>query len=86
MNPYPIAMKNRKTVLLLSIPFSLFGIVQATFVWMGYETGIRSIHYMGYFGVALTVNVAFDVVYRKGRLDERIENQSSNRWIEDSNH
>lgn len=39
---------------------------------MGYETGIRSIHYLGYFGVALTVNIACDVAYRIGRADERI--------------
>lgn len=73
-------MKQIRTVILLSIPFSLLSIVMATFVWMGSEAGTDSIHYIGYVGVVIAASVTCKVSYQKGRIDERLENQHTERW------
>lgn len=73
-------MKQLRTVCLLSVPFSLLAIVMATFVWMGSEAGTDSIPYIGYLGVVIAAFVTCKVVYQKGRIDERLEHQRTERW------
>lgn len=64
-------MRTSTTVILLGIPFALWGIVASTFTWLGVSAGNDYIFYLGYAGVAMGSFLSCKLAYQKGRLDQK---------------